>query len=40
MHQHQQLFTHHHVAKVVEAATTYRRNMGIVFNSFSNEGAH
>jgi hypothetical protein len=46
MHQHWQLFTHHHVAEAteaVEATIIYRRNTGIVFNSSSNEsneGAH
>jgi hypothetical protein len=39
-HQHRQLFTHHHVVEVVEAITTYRRNMGIVSDSSSNESAH
>jgi len=37
--QHQQLFTHHHAAEVVKGTITYQRNMNIVSNSFSNEGA-
>jgi len=35
--EHHQLFTHHHVAKIVEAATKYRTNMGIPSSSSSSE---
>jgi hypothetical protein len=35
--EHYQQFIHHHVAKVVEATTKYRTNMGITFSSSSEE---
>jgi hypothetical protein len=40
MFQHRQLFTHHHEAKAIEVVATYKKNMGIVSNSSSSEGAH
>jgi hypothetical protein len=35
--EHCQLFTHHHVAKVIEAIAKYRTDMGIPFSSLSSE---